>query len=159
MQLKIKNKKIYALIIAGILVIVAIVLFLTSNRESKIIQTNETECEAASKVAQEAALAWGNTDDMRSQEYQNKLKSYLTDEMKKNFEDEWTTIEEKVSSSLELQGVTCSSEEQTVVDIGAIKSENDSSPSFVQITVELIKENGKYMVSGFADNYDVRKIH
>lgn len=154
MQINFKDKKAYIWIIVVIVLVIILYLLIANKKPA----TNEvSECESATKIATEAATAWGNTDDMRSEDYQTKLGSYLTGDMKKSFEQEWSTLDplEQVNSKLVIQGVTCKSDaNQTVVTIDAKKSDNASGLIPVELTIELVNTNDQYLVNGFADNYE-----
>lgn len=160
MQINLKNKSIYLWVIVIVLLIVAIVL-LTSK---KSVVTQSSGCDKATPIAQEAALAWGNTEDISSKAYQTKLALYLTDTMKQSFEQEWQTLDPQVKyfSKLQIKGVTCTSDaNQVTVKIDGLKSDSYENLKPVEITAELINSSGKYLVNGFADNYqgNLKKIY
>lgn len=161
MQIKF-TRKTYVLIFASAIIVFAIILLLTIAKKPPVNQASQ--CETASKIARDAALAWGNTDDMRSDAYQTKLKSFLTEDMKRAFEEEWETLDPlvKINTKVELQGVTCeATADQVTVKIDAKKSENDEPDKPVELTIELIDINKAYLINGFADNYqnNVKKIY
>lgn len=158
-KINIKNKKTYIWTAVIIMMVVAIVYyFISLNQTPKEI----SQCESATKVASDAVDAWGNSDDLGSDEYRASLEPFFTDDAIGTFlRPRHMDIEDRKSSTLVVQGITCETDQGVaLVTVDVRTSKNSSNLSSAELSLKMIKKNGNYLIDDFVENYsNVKKVY
>lgn len=144
----------------GIFVVIALVslwLFYKQDKTQTTIKTNTLNCPEAEPLAQQAALAWGNTEDQLSADYQNGFKKYLSSNLQQAFSQEWLSLDDGSGtqpSSLKITSIACSQEKSgALVRILGQKGDKYIPNEQIQINVRVESLNNQPLVTGFENIY------
>ena len=156
MQIKHLNKKYFVIAILLAIILIATSYFFLVKKVSD--KQKSADCQEEMGFAKEAATAWGNSQDIASKEYQSNFKKYLTDELTKSFEEEWSTLDNqsvKQFSKINIISATCDRKGTvTTIKMDIQKSDNYSNDLPAELTIEITKEKGRDLISGFAELYN-----
>lgn len=146
--------------ILGTFVIIALIglwFFYKKDKTQTISKTDVLNCNEAQSLAQQAALAWGNTDDQLSADYQNRFKKYLSSDLQKAFSQEWLSLDDgsgSQPSSLKITSITCTQEKSgAFVSILGQKNDKYIPKEQIQINVRVELLNNQPLVAGFENIY------